>query len=416
MFKFGKAKNVIARLNNMSKKEAYTWGAIVLVCVVALLVLGSLFGDASDPSFDGMSSRGYDLAQMPFLDDEAEKYLLSSKKYKDMKGNKVSALYTPQEKKERQKEDAAKTNDDDDDDFSDLAFVGNGGGAPSSASRGGRGYRGRAGGKTVIRQLGSARSGGTGGGGNGLNATWGNPSGDFSTYNKSQDKGTEAPLTLKNTNARRALSQFAQTSRASAGLRNAKDLNAKRALMGGNIKNSEAFKDSGVEISGGLTTDDLDTNAPTSSADLNNLNDSLSEANDKGRKDYLNKEQSFWAMLGQKLLDVAIDLGKQYVGGLISNSLDVSRSNSQRKNATDMAYGLSKDKFNTLFEKNQNGQYVLRSGQQGPSWMKDGTSFKNYNEFRSAGRSSAGWGDAYNNTNSDVYLGTPSPVKPAPVK
>lgn len=410
MLKFGKAKNVIARLNNMSKKEAYTWGAIVLVCVVALLVLGSLFGDASDPSFDGMSSRGYDLAQMPFLDDEAEKYLLSSKKYKDMKDNKVSALYTPQEKKERQKEDAAKA-DDDDDGFPDAAFLGNTGGDTASSSRGGRGYRGRAGSKTVIRQLGSARSGGTGGGGNGLNATWGgNPSGDFSTYNKSQDKGTEAPLTLKNTNARRALSQFAQTSRASAGLKNAKDLNAKRALMGGNIKNSEAFKDSGIEISGGLTTDDLDTNAPTSSADLSNLNDSLSDANDKGRKDYLNKEQSFWAMLGQKLLDVAIDLGKQYVGGLISNSLDVSRSNSQRKNSTDIAYGLSKDNFNTLFEKNQNGQYVLRSGQTRPSWMKEGSSFKNYNDFRSAGRSSEGWGNAYNN-NSDIQLGTPSPAK-----
>ena len=73
----------------MDRKQAYTLGAIVVVVFVALITMASFLGKADDSSFDGFNSRGYDLAQMPFVNDEAEEYLLASK-YPDMQGNVVA--------------------------------------------------------------------------------------------------------------------------------------------------------------------------------------------------------------------------------------------------------------------------------------------------------------------------------------
>ena len=95
MFKL-KPGNVFQKLNTMDKKQAYTWGAIVVVCFIALITLASFVGDADDTSFDGFSTRGYDLAQMPFVNDEAEEYLLASK-YPDMKNNGSTMLYSQEE-------------------------------------------------------------------------------------------------------------------------------------------------------------------------------------------------------------------------------------------------------------------------------------------------------------------------------
>ena len=105
MFKL-KPGNVFQKLNKMDRKQAYTIGAIVLVCFVALLTLASFLGNAEDTSFEDFNTRGYDLAQMPFLNDEAEEYLLASK-YPDMQGNNSTMLYSAAEKEARQEEDAA---------------------------------------------------------------------------------------------------------------------------------------------------------------------------------------------------------------------------------------------------------------------------------------------------------------------
>ena len=99
MFKL-KPGNVFQKINKMDKKQAYTWGAIVIVCFIALITLASFMGDADDTSFDGLNTRGYDLAQMPFINDEAEEYLLASK-YPDMQGNNSTMLYTSAEKEAR---------------------------------------------------------------------------------------------------------------------------------------------------------------------------------------------------------------------------------------------------------------------------------------------------------------------------
>ena len=86
----------------MDKKQAYTWGAIIVVCFVSLLTLASFMGDADESSFDGFNTRGYDLAQMPFMNDEAEQYLLASK-YPDMQGNNSTMLYSAGESKPARK-------------------------------------------------------------------------------------------------------------------------------------------------------------------------------------------------------------------------------------------------------------------------------------------------------------------------
>lgn len=330
MFKL-KPGNVFQKLNKMDRKQAYTWGAIVVVCFIALITLASFLGDAEDASFDGYSTRGYDLAQMPFINDEAEEYLLASK-YPDMKNNGSTMLYSQAEKEARQEADAQAAQEEDKsaEGASSEATV-----STSSRRYTGRGYtggRGATGTPTQVGQLGSASM--SHAGGSGMSGTYGAPRGDFSPY-KSQEKGSEIQTQLKNTDARRALAQFAQTSRAAAGLKDNKNANAKRALMGGSIRGSEAFTDSGVDLSktAGL---ELDTNAPISSADLSNLDKQISDASNKAKKDkedFLNDlKPNFWEQLGQSLLNAGVQIGLNYA----MDSLAQARANSVGNSALDM--------------------------------------------------------------------------------
>lgn len=305
MFKL-KPGNVFQKINTMDKKQAYTWAAVVVVCLIALITLASFLGDAEDTSFDGFNTRGYDLAQMPFVNDEAEEYLLASK-YPDMQNNGAAKLYSQEEKEARQEADAEKSAADGEDADSDSDAA-----ASSSGGYASRGYSGRGGGAgggspTQVGSLGSASMGHAGG--SGVNSTFGAPRGDFSPY-KSQEKGSEIQYQLKNSDARKALSQFARGSSAAAGLMNGKGGNAKKALMGGNIKGSNAFTETGVDLSkaGGLA---LDTNAPTSSADLSNLEKNVGDGanNAKDDKDDFNNDlqETFWDKLMQQLVSGIVE-------------------------------------------------------------------------------------------------------------
>ena len=314
MFKL-KPGNVFQKMQKMNKKQAYTIGGIVVALFIALLTLASFMGDAEETSFDGMNTRGYDLAQMPFVNDEAEKYLLASK-YPDMQGNNSTMLYSSSEKKDRQEEDA---NQAEEKAAEDGAKEAQNGADSSAATSHGYGGRGGAGTPTQVGQLGNASMGHSGG--SGVSATWGAPRGDFSPY-KSQDKGSEIPTTqLKNQDAKRALAQFAQTSRAAAGLRDGKSANAKRALMGGRITGSEAFTDSGVDLSktGGLA---LDTNAPVTSADLSNLGDKVAEKAKQAEKKKEEEKQSLGDRLLEQFLSGMVQMGVQAVGNLFDRGID----------------------------------------------------------------------------------------------
>lgn len=315
MFKL-KAGNVFQKMNKMDKKQAYTWGGIIIACFLALMMLASFLGNAEDTSFEEFNSRGYDLAQMPFVNDEAEEYLLASK-YTDMQENGSSMLYSSADKEKRQAEDAAKSEEEgqveEDSSLDDSTSAQTS--RPYYGGRGGSG--GGSGSPTHVGTLGSASMGRAGG--SGVGGSWGAPRGDFSPYHNAS-KGEEAPAQFKNTDARKALYQFAQTSRAAAGLKNDKGVNAKRALMGGGIQGSEAFTDSGVDLSkaGGLQ---LDTNAPVTTADLSNLGDKLKNESEKAKdakkeaEEELAKdmEGDFWDRLLATCLESVINFAGQLV-------------------------------------------------------------------------------------------------------
>lgn len=329
MFKL-KPGNVFQKINKMDKKQAYTWGAIIVVCFVSLLTLASFMGDADESSFDGFNTRGYDLAQMPFMNDEAEQYLLASK-YPDMQGNNSTMLYSAGEKQARQEEDAAAAAEAAEDfsetgeDSSDYASGGSYGGYSGGYSGGGASS-----GPTPIGQLDNATV--SHASGSGVSTSWGAPRGDFSPY-ESQEKGTEAPFPqLKNQDARRALAQFAQTSRAAAGLRDSKGANTKRALMGGHVQGSEAFTENGVDLSksGGLA---LDTNAPVSSADLSNLDDALSDAAQKSKDDKDDLTSTLEDRLLEQLFSGLLNLGLQAVGDLLGHGIDALQGTIAGNNA-----------------------------------------------------------------------------------
>ena len=324
MFKL-KPGNVFQKINKMNRKQAYTWGAIVVVCFIALITLASFMGDADDTSFEGLDARGYDLAQMPFVNDEAEQYLLASK-YPDMQNNNATVLFSAEEKAARQEEDAAAeaeeaSSQENEDSYTPSARTGRGG-RTSSGSSGYGGYsggRGGRGGATQVGQLSTASMGHPTGGG-GISSTFGAPRGDFSPY-KSQEKGKETPAQLKNQDARKALYQFARTSQAADGLRDGKGANAKRALMGGNIQGSEAFGDKGVDLEklGGLA---LDTNAPITSSDFSNLAKDVADAANKAEKEKKEEEKDFWTKLGESLMEGLADIAMQGIGRMVNNGVD----------------------------------------------------------------------------------------------
>lgn len=392
MFKL-KTGNVIQKLNKMDRKQAYTLAAIVVVCFIALLSLASFLGGADDTSFDGMTTRGYDLAQMPFVNDEAESYLLASK-YPDMQNNGSSLLYSPEEKEARQEEDAANAQEDEE------STSGSSGreNSYSGGGYGGRGYgsgRGGSRGSTTVGQLGQASV--KGAGGSGMTGTFGAPRGDFSPY-KSQDKGTEIAPQLKNTDAKKALSQFAQTSRAAAGLKDGKGGNAKKALMGGNIKGSEAFTDKGVDLSksGGLA---LDTNAPVTSADLSNLEDKLDDAAKEAKEESDQIKEDMWDRLREQLfsgmINMVLNLAGQAAGNLLDKAMYGSTTKAASKEVMQQQLGATYD------PENPNGNKLAQLQLCGSTNTKDCSA---YQTWMGGGKTVAEAAAAHGVSNRDMRL------------
>lgn len=342
MFKL-KPGNVFQKINKMDKKQAYTWGAIIIVCFVALLTLASFMGDADESSFDDFNTRGYDLAQMPFLNDEAEEYLLASK-YPDMQGNNSTMLYSAAEKEARQEADAQEAAADGADQTEADPLAGTGGsfGYDNYSGGGYSGGAGRTSSPTQIGQLNNATM--SHASASGVSTSWGAPRGDFSPY-ESQEKGSEVPVAeLRNQDARRALAQFAQTSRAAAGLRDSKAANAKRALMGGSVRGSEAFTADGVDLSksGGLA---IDTNAPVSSADLGNLDNAVKDANKKAQDKKNEDLQTMEDRLLEQLWSGMVNLGINAMGQLIDSGIDSLKGSIAGK----QAYNQSMDNAGRAF-------------------------------------------------------------------
>ena len=292
------------KLQKMDRKQAYTFGGIAVVALVALISIASM-GGQNPEDFNDFETRGYDLANMPFSTDEAEQYLLASK-YPDMNDKSHAGLYSKSEKEARQAEDAAEAQaklntsaTSKGSEYRPNRYYGGGGGGGASAS------------PTQVGELNSA--GLKSASGSGMKSTFG-PQGDFSNF-RSQEKGKDkfVPNGPGKGSARTALYQTAKASRAAAGLKNDKLLNAKKAMMGGNVKGSDAFlDDSGAVNLDKLAGLELDTNAPISSADLGGFDEALKDANEDGAQEDKDEEEMEWWE------EMLIDAGKQIVNGLIN--------------------------------------------------------------------------------------------------
>ena len=301
-----KPKKVFEKLNKMDRKQAYTVGAIIVVAVIALLMLVSSL-DTEDNSLEGMNPRGYDLAAMPFVNDEAEKMLLASY-YPDMRENGSTLLYTPLEREQREQADqveyelvpieengtAGNT-----DQTAQQEQAGSAEAASGSGRGSGRGGRGTGAGRTPteIGKLTSANV--TTSGGSGVSSFWG-PSVDNRGLNG--QTGTVAPAQLQTGDARKTLGQFRAGSFAANRLRDNKMANARKAMMGGNIQGSQAFGKNGIDASklGGLA---LDTSELPKTTDLGNLDDAVDNAvKEREKQEEEEDKLSFWEQLGQDLL------------------------------------------------------------------------------------------------------------------
>ena len=366
MFSF-KPKKVFEKVRKMDRKQAYTIGAIVIVLVVALLMLMSAVS-REDDSFAGMNSRGYDLATMPFASDAAEQYLLANA-YPDMRENGSTLLYSSAEKEARQQADEQAMQEEADaheenvseDDVSNKDEYPRADGGGAGGYGAGHGNRsGGKGAKTEIGQLGNA--GMASASGSGLSATYG-PTGDFRQYKGREDRGNEAPIQLNTGNARNSLSQFRSQSLAAARQKNNKMANAGKALYGGYVANSDVLGKDGVDLSkvGGL---ELDTSAPPSTTDLDNLDKKVTEAAKQREKQKEEEKLSFWEQLGQDLLRQAASSLVSAVMDGVGDTLKGAISGQQayhtaRRSASDDVY-----KYVSSTEKyDKNNPYGLTSDQ-----------------------------------------------------
>lgn len=312
-------QNVLAeawkKVQKMDRKQAYTLGAVAVVALVALLSIASMGGQDAE-NFAEFETRGYDLANMPFSTDEAEQYLLASK-YPDMNDKGHAGLYSKAEKEDRQAEDAA---------AKEQAQQELGASSKASEYRPNRYYGGGGSGKAASpTQVGTLNSSNLkSASGSGMKSTFG-PQGDFSNF-RNQNRGNDkfVPKGPGSGDARKALLQTAQASRAAAGLKNDKLLNAKKAMMGGNVQGSGAFlDDSGAVNLGELKGLELDTNAPISSGDLSGLDDAVKDANKEATEKAQEEEEMEW---WEQWL---IDIGQQIVSGLINWGMNAAQDAAQ---------------------------------------------------------------------------------------
>ncbi|MBP5403630.1 MAG: hypothetical protein J6Y17_00890 [Elusimicrobiaceae bacterium] len=316
MFTF-KPKKVFEKINKMDRKQAYTIGAIVVVSVVALLMLISAMTGGEDGSFEGMKARGYDLANMPFATDEAEKFLLANA-YPDMRENGSTLLYSAAEKEARQEADEQAAEE--------YAYEGSMEGAEASSDSGdastdrggyggyGGGGSGRRGGrtptKTEMGQLGAA--GMASAGGTGVSATWG-PTGDFRQYKGREDRGHEAPAPLVIGKQKEAAAFRTASAQAIRGKGDRAMTDQKKALMQLSLDGQNPVPTAPtIGSTGGFQIED---GALPHTTGLENLDKKVAEAVKKAEKQQKEEKREWWE-------EMLIDLAKQAASSLVASVMD----------------------------------------------------------------------------------------------
>ncbi len=89
-----------------TNKQAYTWAACIMVSVFLVSIAVPFLGAKKDKTGQDYKERAYDLAQLPFSNDEAADALLFSDKYQDIgKKDLIGTLFSKEDKVKRQEED-----------------------------------------------------------------------------------------------------------------------------------------------------------------------------------------------------------------------------------------------------------------------------------------------------------------------
>ncbi len=89
-----------------TNKQAYTWAACILVSVFLVSIAVPFLGAKKEKTGQDYKERAYDLAQLPFSNDEATDALLFSDKYQDIgKKDLIGTLFSKEDKEKRKQED-----------------------------------------------------------------------------------------------------------------------------------------------------------------------------------------------------------------------------------------------------------------------------------------------------------------------
>ncbi|MGB2579145.1 hypothetical protein AAIR98_001064 [Elusimicrobium simillimum] len=338
-------------LKNMDKKTAYTWGACALLFIFVISTLASVMGgeEGNPDQFDGLKSRAVDLAQLPFVNDEAEQELLA--RYNDINGNPVtSTLYSAEEKEARQEMDAlVGIPDAPDEEYEDAQKeidARNARNAAAASYSTNRGSYTRT--TTPIGSLSSAGMARMSGGGGSRTWTPGNAVPKAAgTGGKGLTK--ESVEKLKKTEAgRNLLNAYAQTMSASNKSGEAAMSDAIAAFK--NSK-STAELDSDLEKAlESLTLEDMVAKAEEKMGSedpgaTNDEEDNLKDAESKTKDN--NKEakdcDGFWECLGQQalkgLVDKATNIGADYAKGKLMDNYKNCMKDAKNPGNCEQLYG-----------------------------------------------------------------------------
>lgn len=328
----------------MKKSPVSAWLGYGAVAVFGLAIISTAFmggGNAPDPMDSAYSYSDFkDLADMPFSNEEAEAQLLSSVRYGDIaKNDLINALFTEEDKAERQAEDAANgVPEPPDEEYAEAAKA-----KENVKSAKERYQRSKQAARNAVAQRTSKGS---------LNAssgvrTTGGSSGVSATIWRADDKNNKSSGSSANVNSRGGgtlSNQLAQElkkggrgggfmsayekSRAAA---NAQDLEAAHALA------ADAFQNSG-DLEGDLKGDledmaaEMDLDKALGAIDkekglTNTLDEKLSEAKDnaekKSKKDYkcdgaMRNGKIDGGCMANEFMNALMDIGKQALTSLLN--------------------------------------------------------------------------------------------------
>ncbi|ACC98199.1 hypothetical protein Emin_0644 [Elusimicrobium minutum Pei191] len=318
-----------SNFKNMDKKKAYTWGACALVFLLVLFTLiGAMAGsDEGKPDdFSNLSSRNFDLAQLPFVNDEAEKELLA--KYNDISGVPDSTLFTPEEKEARQEADALSEEEAPDAEYEaalkELSARNTPAPAPASSAYSSYG----SGVSKPATQIGTMSKGSmVSGGGGGLRGTSWTPGNASASNAKTANTKVSKEMLAKLSKTERGRSLLQAYAESSAGAK--KD--GEGALSGA----MAAFQ-------GGKATAELDTDLETAMAELaldetagiggqaasegpsiGDVAKAVKDGQEKKDRQIPEPKPSFWAELGKQMLKGLVDGATQIAIGQANQQISI---------------------------------------------------------------------------------------------